>query len=106
MCIRDRRYLAHYRELKEALETHAWDGAWYRRAYLDDGTPLGSFQNEECQIDSLPQSWSVISGAAMPERQAKAMASVEQRLIKQEDELILLLTPPFDKGSVDPGYIK
>jgi cellobiose phosphorylase len=96
----------HAKALNLALETDAWDGAWYKRAYFDDGSPMGSSQSEECKIDSLPQTWSVISGAARPERQAQAMASVEEHLIKQADELVLLFTPPFDKSSVDPGYIK
>jgi cyclic beta-1,2-glucan synthetase len=103
---RARRYLDHAQALKLALEAHAWDGAWYKRAYFDDGSALGSFECEECRIDSLPQTWSVISGAARPERQAQAMASVEQHLIKYDDDLVLLFTPPFDKGTVDPGYIK
>ena len=67
--------------LRAALEEHAWDGGWYRRAYFDDGTPLGSAQNDECQIDALPQAWAVISGAADPERARQAMAAVEERLV-------------------------
>jgi cyclic beta-1,2-glucan synthetase len=100
------RYLAHAATLAAAVEGEAWDGEWYTRAYMDDGTPLGSSRSEECQIDSIAQTWSVISGAADPARQRQAMASVEKHLIKQKDELILLFTPPFDKTDIDPGYIK
>jgi cyclic beta-1,2-glucan synthetase len=93
-------------QLRAAAEEHAWDGAWYRRAFFDDGTPLGSSQNDECQIDSLAQSWAVICGAADPERARTAMKSAEERLVRRNDQLILLLDPPFDKGSLEPGYIK
>ena len=103
---RTKRYSDHMVRLKEALEESGWDGAWYRRAYFDDGTPLGSAQNDECRIDSIAQSWAVISGAAEPERVRSAMASLRQNLIQAENQLILLLTPPFDKGPLDPGYIK
>ncbi|HSB54832.1 MAG TPA: glucoamylase family protein, partial [Gemmatimonadales bacterium] len=89
-----------------AAEAHGWDGEWYRRAYYDDGTPLGSSGNAECRIDSIAQSWSVISGAGAPERQARAMASLEQHLVDEPHRLLLLLTPPFDKAPQDPGYIK
>ena len=89
-----------------ALEADGWDGAWYRRAYYDDGAPLGSAQNLECRIDSIAQSWSVLSGAAEPGRARQAMKSVMDRLVKHEDGLMLLFTPPFDKSSHDPGYIK
>jgi cyclic beta-1,2-glucan synthetase len=92
--------------LQTAIEEHAWDGSWYRRAYFDDGTPLGSAQNDECQIDSIAQTWGVISGAAETERVRRAMAQVEQRLVRNEDRLIRLFTPPFDKGKLQPGYIK
>jgi cellobiose phosphorylase len=92
--------------LRAALEANAWDGAWYRRAYFDDGTPLGSAQNDECQIDALPQAWAVISGAADPARARQAMAAVEERLVRPEGKLIQLFDPPFDKGSLQPGYIK
>ena len=92
--------------LRGALEEHAWDGGWYRRAYFDDGTPLGSAQNEECQIDSIAQSWAVISGAADPQRAHQAMRAVEERLIRDADQMILLFAPPFDRGSLQPGYIK
>jgi cellobiose phosphorylase len=92
--------------LQKALEEHAWDGGWYRRAYFDDGTPLGSAQNDECQIDSIAQTWAVISGAANAERARQAMSAVEDRLVRDADQMILLFTPPFDRGSLEPGYIK
>ena len=93
-------------QLRIALEANAWDGAWYRRAYFDDGTPLGSAQNDECQIDALPQAWSVISGMAKADRAESAMDSVQKRLVRISDKLIQLFDPPFDKGSLQPGYIK
>jgi cyclic beta-1,2-glucan synthetase len=89
-----------------AIEDHAWDGAWYRRAYFDDGTPLGSATSEECQIDSIAQSWSVISAAGEPQRVRQAMRSLETRLIDDSARLLMLLAPPFDKTAKDPGYIK
>jgi cellobiose phosphorylase len=92
--------------LRAALEANAWDGAWYRRAYFDDGTPLGSAQNDECQIDAIPQAWAVISGAADPSRAQRAMAAVEERLVRPEGKLIQLFDPPFDRGALQPGYIK
>ena len=92
--------------LRENIELHAWDGQWYRRAYFDNGEPLGSVTNPECQIDSLPQSWSVISGAAKPERARVALDAVAHRLIHRETGLIQLFDPPFDKSSLEPGYIK
>jgi cyclic beta-1,2-glucan synthetase len=103
---RAERYRQHQEKLKSALESAGWDGDWYRRAYFDDGTPLGSVQNDECRIDSIVQSWSVISGAGELYRQARAMASVEEYLIRRGDGLVILFTPPFDKGQLDPGYIK
>jgi cellobiose phosphorylase len=96
----------HADALRVALEEHAWDGRWYRRAYFDDGTPLGSATNDECQIDSIAQSWAVISGAGDPERARQAMAAVEEHLVRDADRLILLFTPPFDHGRLEPGYIK
>ncbi|MCA1849879.1 MAG: hypothetical protein LC672_02200, partial [Acidobacteria bacterium] len=99
-------YREHVLRLKEALEKSAWDGDWYRRAYFDDGTPLGSVQNEECRIDSIAQSWGVISGAADQHRAHRAMAAVEEYLVRRGDGLIILFTPPFDKSALDPGYIK
>ena len=96
----------HVSALKAALELKAWDGEWYRRAYFDDGTPLGSATNAECRIDSIAQSWGVISGAAEPARGARAMAAVEKYLVRRGEGLVLLFTPPFDQASPDPGYIK
>ncbi|MGB8328077.1 MAG: protein ndvB, partial [Steroidobacteraceae bacterium] len=100
------RWLAHAAALRESLERDAWDGAWYRRGYFDDGTALGSTANEECRIDSIAQSWSVISGAADPVRAAQAMSAVDEQLIRRDDGLALLFTPPFDRTPLDPGYIK
>jgi len=96
----------HTAALGEALERDGWDGDWYRRAYFDDGTPLGSNSNSECRIDSIAQSWSVISRAADPARGARAMAAVEKCLVRRDDGLVLLFAPPFDKAPLDPGYIK
>jgi cellobiose phosphorylase len=93
-------------KLKENLEQHGWDGAWYRRAYFDDGTPLGSSVNHECQIDSIAQSWSVLSGAAGDARRRQAMSSLDQRLVRRGIGLVQLLDPPFDRSVPDPGYIK
>lgn len=95
----------HVSALKAALERHGWDGEWYRRAYFDDGTPLGSATNTECRIDSIAQSWGVISGAAEPGRGARAMAAVDQILVRRPEGLVLLLTPPFNRTAHDPGYI-
>jgi cyclic beta-1,2-glucan synthetase len=96
----------HVSALKAALEREAWDGEWYRRAYFDDGTPLGSAGEAECRIDSIAQSWGIISGAAEPGRVERAMAAVYQQLIRRPEGLILLFTPPFDHPSRDPGYIQ
>ncbi|TAM60282.1 MAG: cyclic beta 1-2 glucan synthetase [Rhodanobacter sp.] len=93
-------------KLRAALEQHGWDGAWYCRAYFDDGTPLGSAGNDECRIDSIAQSWSVLSGMGSPERQRQAMASLDQHLVRRDAGLVQLLEPPFDRGALDPGYIK
>ncbi len=93
-------------ELRQNLEKHAWDGAWYRRAWFDNGAPLGSTQSDECQIDSIAQSWSVLSGAGDPERTRQAMASLDQHLVRRDAGLIQLLDPPFDLTSQDPGYIR
>lgn len=103
---RTQRYHGVMADLKRNVEENAWDGRWYRRAYFDDGTPIGSKDSEECQIDSLAQTWSVLSGAGNPERQIQAMQSVAENLIQKNKNIILLLTPPFDKTSLDPGYIK
>jgi cellobiose phosphorylase len=100
------RCLAEAKKLRENIEKNAWDGQWYRRAYFDNGEPLGSKTNLECQIDSLPQSWSVISGAGDPQRSRQAMNAVDQRLIHRESKLIQLFDPPFDKSPLNPGYIK
>jgi cellobiose phosphorylase len=100
------RYTLEADRLRTNLETHGWDGQWYRRAYFDDGTPLGSAENEECQIDAISQSWSVLSDAGTPERTDVALASVDRRLVRRDDRLILLLDPPFDKSDLNPGYIK
>ncbi|HEX5447245.1 MAG TPA: glucoamylase family protein [Pirellulales bacterium] len=93
-------------ELRESTDTYAWDGGWYRRAYFDDGTPLGSQDNTECRIDAIAQAWSVISGAAPDERARQAMDAVDRLLVKPDKRLIMLLTPPFDQGPLEPGYIK
>ncbi len=89
-----------------AVETNGWDGAWYRRAYFDNGTPLGSASSDECHIDAIAQSWSVISGAGDPARQQQAMQSLEEHLVREDARLVMLLTPPFDETPNDPGYIK
>jgi cyclic beta-1,2-glucan synthetase len=94
------------RQLQANLEAHAWDGAWYRRAYFDNGEPLGSATNVECRIDSLPQSWAVISGAADPARARTAMESVDTHLVSRADRLIRLFHPPFDHSPQNPGYIQ
>ncbi|WP_373483707.1 GH36-type glycosyl hydrolase domain-containing protein [Acetobacterium sp.] len=93
-------------EIMAAIEKNAWDGSWYRRAYFDNGDVLGSAGNSECKIDSIAQSWSVISGAGESERSLTAMNSLEDYLVSREDGLIKLLTPPFDKSALEPGYIK
>ena len=84
--------------LRNNIEANAWDGDWYRRAYFDDGTPLGSSDNDECQIDSISQSWAVISGGGDPKRARQAMAAVDKRLVRRDAQLIQLLAPPFDKS--------
>ncbi len=93
-------------KLAATVEEQAWDGAWYRRAYFDDGSPLGSHTSDEAKIDSIAQSWGILCGAADAQRSAIAMQAVEEHLIREEDEMILLFTPPFDKSAQDPGYIK
>jgi cyclic beta-1,2-glucan synthetase len=106
----DAEHVASYRAYREsvraALEYHGWDGAWYRRAFYDDGTPLGSIQSDECRIDALVQAWAVLSGAAAPDRAARAMDAAEEQLISDKDGIIRLLTPAFRHSSHDPGYIQ
>ena len=100
----------HFKELaqgyKNAIEKEAWDGAWYRRAFFDNGQPVGSEENEECRIDSISQSWAVISGAAPAQRAEQAMESLYRELVMREEGILLLLKPPFDRSANDPGYIK
>ncbi len=91
---------------QSAVEKTAWDGEWYRRAYYDDGTPLGSSANTECRIDSIAQSWSVLSGAGSHERARTAMQSMDKHLVREDARLLMLLTPSFDTGPNDPGYIQ
>jgi cellobiose phosphorylase len=93
-------------QVRQNLELNSWDGEWYRRAYFDDGSPLGSASNPECQIDSIAQSWSVLSGAGDAERTRRAMRAVDQHLVHRDWRLIQLLDPPFDKSDLNPGYIK
>jgi cellobiose phosphorylase len=92
--------------LREHIELNGWDGEWYRRAYFDDGTPLGSASNPECSIDSIVQSWSVLSGAGNAERSHMAMEALDKHLIDREHSLIRLLSPPLDRSELNPGYIK
>ncbi len=103
---RAERWRLHAAMLKESLEREAWDGDWYRRAYFDDGTPLGSVGNNECRIDSIAQSWAVISRAGDPIRTNRAMAALDKYLVRRDDKLSLLFTPPFNNPTHDPGYIK
>ena len=103
---RSERWRAHMVALSQALEREAWDGDWYRRGWFDDGATLGSANDEECRIDSIAQSWAVISGVAPQARAAAAMAAVERELILPQEGLALLFTPPFDRTPHDPGYIK
>ncbi len=100
------RWSAHAAALQAALERDGWDGDWYRRGYFDDGTPLGSATSDECRIDSIAQSWSVLSGAADVARATQAMAAVDRQLIERDTGLALLFAPPFDRTSLEPGYIK
>ncbi|PYJ42005.1 MAG: protein ndvB, partial [Verrucomicrobia bacterium] len=93
-------------QLAQTVDAQAWDGAWYRRGYFDDGTPFGSRENAEGRIDSLPQSWAAISGAGDTDRVNVALRSLEEKLVREADDLILLFTPPFDKTTADVGYIK
>jgi cellobiose phosphorylase len=93
-------------QVRRNIEQNGWDGGWYRRAYFDDGSPLGSAGNPECQIDSIAQSWSVLSGSGDAERSRMAMDAVDRRLVRRDHALIQLLDPPFDKSDMNPGYIK
>jgi len=93
-------------QVRQNVEQNGWDGEWYRRAYFDDGSPLGSASNSECQIDSIAQSWSVLSGAGDAARTRTAMESLDRRLVRRDHALIQLLDPPFDKSALNPGYIK
>jgi cyclic beta-1,2-glucan synthetase len=93
-------------QLRSHIEAQAWDGDWYRRAWFDDGTPLGSSSNDECQIDSISQSWAVISNGGDPVRARQAMTAVDQRLVRRDKRIIQLLDPPFDTSELEPGYIK
>ena len=104
--IRARRWREHAATVAEAIEREGWDGAWYRRGTYDDGALLGSATSEECRIDSIAQSWAVLSGAADPERARLAMASMAEHLIRPDPGLALLFAPPFDTSAQDPGYIK
>jgi len=92
--------------LQQHVEQNGWDGNWYLRAYFDDGTPLGSHANDECQIDSISQSWAVLSGAGGAGRTQQAMQSMRRRLVRDDDKLIQLLDPPFDRSDQNPGYIR
>jgi cyclic beta-1,2-glucan synthetase len=103
---RSRQYRKMADHLVQSVERQAWDGEWYRRAYFDDGTPLGSTENKECRIDLIAQAWSVLAADAPTERARQAMESVWRQLVRSDERLILLLTPPFDRGLRDPGYIK
>jgi cyclic beta-1,2-glucan synthetase len=103
---RAERWRRHARALETALEREAWDGEWYLRGFFDDGTPLGSAKNTECRIDSIAQSWAVISGAADRTRASRAMSAVEEHLVRREDGLVTLFAPPFDHALPDPGYVK
>lgn len=100
------RWRLHAEKLAQACEREAWDGEWYRRAFFDDGTPLGSRQNTECRIDSIAQSWAVLSEAANAQRASDAMDAVDQQLVRDAEGIVLLFTPPFDQAPHDPGYIK
>jgi cyclic beta-1,2-glucan synthetase len=96
----------HAEQVRSAIEANAWDGDWYKRGWFDDGAPLGSAASEECRIDSIAQSWAVLSGAAPRGRAERAMAAVDRELILPQENLALLFSPPFDRTTHDPGYIK
>ena len=101
-----KRYESILEKLKKALNNNGWDGRWYKRAFMDDGNILGSIQNEECRIDGISQSWSVISNAGDNDKKYISMESLENHLIDKENGIIKLLDPPFEKGNLKPGYIK
>jgi len=100
------RLRAEAKQLREAVEAHAWDGEWYLRAWFDDGTPLGSHTNDECRIDSLPQTWSVLAGGEDKQRSVQAVDAAMEHLVDRDSRLVKLFEPPFDKGNLQPGYIK
>jgi cyclic beta-1,2-glucan synthetase len=103
---RETRYEKILQDLKVSLNTECWDGRWFRRAYMDDGSILGSIENEECRIDSIAQSWSVISNAGDEDKKLISMESLENHLVDKENGIIKLLDPPFIDGKLNPGYIK
>lgn len=103
---RAKKYIEIRDNLKKALNTNGWDGRWFKRAFTDDGEPIGSIENEECRIDSISQSWGVISGAADNDKKYISMESLENHLIDKENGIIKLLDPPFNKTKIEPGYIK
>ena len=100
------RYRTKAKELKVALNQNAWDGRWFKRAFADNGDVYGSIENEECKIDSIAQSWSIISEAGEESKQKQAIESLESHLIDKESGIIKLLDPPFEKSKLEPGYIK
>ncbi len=102
----DEKYIEILEGLKRNINKNAWDGNWFKRAFMDDGTPIGSMENEECRIDGISQSWGVISGAADNDKKFISMNSLETHLIDKENGLIKLLDPPFENGRIEPGYIK
>ena len=104
--IKKKEYNDYKNFIKDNIEKNAWDGGWYKRAFFDDGTPLGSRENDECKIDSLPQSWAVISGGAEKGRAVEAMKAVDRYLLNEDKGIILLLAPPFNNSKLEPGYIK
>ena len=104
--LKSQKYIQIKNELKKSLNTNGWDGRWYKRAYMDDGNILGSMQNDECRIDSIAQSWSIISKAGDNDKKYISMESLENHLIDKENGIIKLLDPPFEKGKLEPGYIK
>ncbi len=103
---RKNQYLEHAKKLVQSIETNAWDGNWYLRAFFDDGSPLGSSKNDECKIDSLTQSWSVLTSLGKYDRQTMAMSEVANKLVLKKERLCLLFTPPFKNTLMNPGYIK